>query len=272
MRRAVIFVLLLAGFAVLLSRPAAANQPAAAPLLAAHAHNDYHHPRPLFDALEHGFGSIEADVWLVEGQLLVAHDRKDVKPERTLSALYLEPLRARVREQGGRVFRGGAPIVLLIDVKSEARATYVALDAELGRFAEMLTSFEGERVTPGAITVIVSGNRAHGEVRAQSRRFAALDGRSTELLSEAPAALYPWISENWAKLSQWRGVGPLPEADLAKLREWVTQAHARGRKLRFWNTPETPEAWRILREAGVDIIGADDLSKLRDFLLLEARR
>ena len=31
----------------------------------AHAHNDYEHARPLHDALARGFGSVEADIWLV---------------------------------------------------------------------------------------------------------------------------------------------------------------------------------------------------------------
>ena len=39
------------------------------PLIRAHAHNDYEHTRPLFDALDHGFGSVEADVHLVDGRL-----------------------------------------------------------------------------------------------------------------------------------------------------------------------------------------------------------
>ncbi len=33
----------------------------------AHAHNDYHHALPLLDALAHGFCSVEADVFLVDG-------------------------------------------------------------------------------------------------------------------------------------------------------------------------------------------------------------
>src|SRR5437016_4155385 len=77
------------------------------PLIRAHAHNDYEHARPLLDALEHGFCSVEADIWLVDGKLLVAHDLDKVKPERTLQALYLDPLRERVRRNGGRVYRGG---------------------------------------------------------------------------------------------------------------------------------------------------------------------
>src|SRR2546429_8940516 len=86
------------------------------PLARAHAHNDYEHARPLLDALERGFCSIEADVWLVDGRLLVAHDRNAVKAERTLQALYLDPLRERVRRNGGRVYRDGPEVTLLVDV------------------------------------------------------------------------------------------------------------------------------------------------------------
>ena len=53
------------------------------PLTRAHAHNDYLHARPLLDALDHGFCSVEADIYLVDGQLLVAHDRNKVDPRRT---------------------------------------------------------------------------------------------------------------------------------------------------------------------------------------------
>ena len=79
---------------------------APAPLVRAHSHNDYEHARPLFEALDQGFCSVEADVWLVDGKLLVGHDRVDLKPERTLEALYLGPLRTRIEQNGGRVFRG----------------------------------------------------------------------------------------------------------------------------------------------------------------------
>src|SRR5689334_4607279 len=94
------------------------------PLRRAHAHNDYEHKRPLFDALDHGFCSVEADVYLIDGKLLVAHDRKDVKPDRTLEALYLDPLRERARANGGRVYPGGPTVFLLVDVKSGAEETY----------------------------------------------------------------------------------------------------------------------------------------------------
>jgi hypothetical protein len=44
-----------------------AQQSASSGLERAHAHNDYEHERPLFDALDHNFKSVEADIWLVNG-------------------------------------------------------------------------------------------------------------------------------------------------------------------------------------------------------------
>jgi hypothetical protein len=90
----------------------------AAPTVAlprAHAHNDYEHPRPLLDALDHGFGSVEADIHLVEGRLLVAHDLHQTRPGRTLEALYLEPLRERARRFGGRIHPEEPEFILLIN-------------------------------------------------------------------------------------------------------------------------------------------------------------
>jgi glycerophosphoryl diester phosphodiesterase len=59
----------------------------------------------------------------------------------------------------------------------------------------------------------------------------------------------------------------MPAGERDALRQWVARAHAQGRKVRFWNTPDRAEAWRILTEAGVDVIGTDDLSGLQEFLL-----
>src|SRR6476469_2222716 len=85
---------------------AGGTKPRTRPLWRAHAHNDYDHPRPLFDALDHRFGSVEADIYLVDGQLLVAHDPVDLDPTRTLESLYLDPLAARVGANHGSVYRG----------------------------------------------------------------------------------------------------------------------------------------------------------------------
>src|SRR3954451_5006734 len=71
------------------------------PLENAHAHNDYEHARPLFDALDNGFTSVEADVYPVGGDLLVGHDEKALRSTRTLEGLYLNPLAELVRRKSG---------------------------------------------------------------------------------------------------------------------------------------------------------------------------
>src|SRR5215831_16318669 len=119
-------------FLVLIGAPSLLSaQPSPIPLTHVHAHNDYEHARPLLDALDHGFCSVEADIWLVPEGLLIGHDRKDLRPGRTLQALYLDPLRERIQANGGRVYRGGSEFYLLMDVKTHADETYAALDKVL---------------------------------------------------------------------------------------------------------------------------------------------
>ena len=200
-----------------------------------------------------------------DGQLLVGHDASDVKPGRTLQSLYLDPLRERVRKNGGRVYRGGPTITLLVDVKSEASATYAALHGVLQNYAGMLTTYRGGSVETNAIAVIVSGNRAREQMLAQPVRYAAMDGRAADLETNPPVTLVPWISDNWQKLFTWKWQGPMPETERAALKTFVERAHAQGRQVRFWNTPDRPEAWKLLLDAGIDIIGTDDLKGLAGF-------
>ena len=241
------------------------------PLPNAHSHNDYEQRRPLLDALDQGFCHIEADVHLVEGQLLVAHDRSQVRPEKTLQSMYLDPLRERVKKNGGSVYRGGPVVTLLVDVKSYAEPTYVALKVILERYREMLTSFEKSKTHPRAITVIISGNRARLVMAAETRRLAAYDGRLEDLNATDPKDFIPWISSDWSSVSRWRGTGPIPEADRRKLLDIVAKAHAHGRQVRFWGTPDQSAVWRELLDADVDILIADHLSALGDFLRANQR-
>jgi hypothetical protein len=242
------------------------------PLVRAHAHNDYEHKRPLFDALENGFCSVEADVWLVDGRLLVAHDLKQTKPERTLEALYLEPLRQRMKQNGGRVYPDGPPVTLLIDVKSEAQSTYVALKTSLSTFAEMLTSFTPGSTRSNAVIVIISGNRDRKTMAAEPHRLAAYDGRLDALDSTDSRHFIPLVSSNWALNFKWRGTGSLPAGEKLKLKQLVDKAHGQGRRLRFWNTPDSPAFWRELFVAGVDLLNVDDLAGLQTFLLAQSVR
>ena len=254
--------------AVTLPLPAAPLTLPAAPLSQAHAHNDYEHPRPLLDALDRGFCSVEADIWLIEGELLVAHSRSQTRPGRTLQALYLDPLQARCRVNQGRVHPKGPPFTLLIDVKSEATNTYRALHEVLCGYEPILTRFQREHTQTNAVTILITGNRARGLMATEQTRLAAYDGRLADLeLQPRPSLQFmPLVSDDWEHFFKWRAEGPLPEAERKKLRRIVNSAHQQGRRLRFWGAPDTRAAWQELTDAGVDLINTDDLAGLQQFL------
>lgn len=237
-------------------------------LTRAHAHNDYQHARPLLDALERGYGSIEADVWLVGGHLLVAHARDSVVADRTLERLYLAPLRdALAHDTSGR-YTATAPLVLLIDVKSNAESTYAVLDPLLRRYDDVFTSFDGDRATARPVLAVLSGNRPIATVRAAHARLVALDGRLSDLADRAApsASVMPLVSASWDDVTKWRGAGPMPPKARAAVARAVARAHAQGRRLRYWGTPDDERVWRALYDAGVDLLNADDLDRLARFL------
>lgn len=242
------------------------------PHTAAHAHNDYEHDRPLLDALEHGFTSVEADVWLVDGELLVAHDREDVQAGVTLESLYLDPLDELVRQKGHSVYPGwDGSLQLLIDIKSDGESTYAAVEKELAEHPGLMSRFANGKVTAGPVTAVISGNRPLATMQASDKRFGFFDGRSADLVSGMPAALMPLVSDNWTKMFTWRGIGAMPENERAKLHAYVEAAHSEGYRVRFWATPDEAgpardAVWAELHNAGVDHINTDDLAALDAFL------
>ncbi|MDW4907339.1 phosphatidylinositol-specific phospholipase C/glycerophosphodiester phosphodiesterase family protein [Streptomyces sp. ADMS] len=265
----------LAGTVVLPAARAVAGEPTYGlrPLWRAHAHNDYEHPRPLLDTLDHRFGSVEADIHLVGDQLLVGHDPQDLDPARTLESLYLDTLAARVRANHGSVYRGyRRPLQLLIDIKTEGSSTYLELDRHLRRYRGLFTTYAHGRVHPGPVTVVISGHRAaRVPMEAQSVRRAFYDGRLADLGTPARASFVPLISDNWTLNFTWLGVGMFPAAERVKLNGIVSAAHARGQRVRFWATPDVAgpardALWGELLAAGVDYLNTDDLAGLEAFL------
>jgi hypothetical protein len=252
-------LLLIAGVAI-------ADDPV--PLPRAHAHNDYEHKRPLLDALDRGFCSVEADIWLgSDGKsLFVSHTPLGIKAERTLQKLYLEPLRERAKQNRGCIHANGPGFHLLIDVKTDSKKTCTRLMEALADYADILTATRDGKTTPGAVTIVVSGNCDRDTIRFAKPRLAAIDGRPTDLDSDADASLIPWISASWSSQFSWNGAGTMPEAERTKLKLFVAAAHKRGRKVRFWAAPDKPEVWKELLDADVDLINTDALDELKSFL------
>src|ERR1700744_147316 len=130
------------------------------PLPNAFAHNDYFHDHPLFDALYNGYTNIEADIFLNGDNLIVAHINPYFKSGRTLETLYLKPLAERIAMNDGRVFKDYYdPVILMIDIKTDADDTYKALKKLLKKYSSILTSYNNGIVSKRAITVVLSGHK-----------------------------------------------------------------------------------------------------------------
>ena len=237
-----------------------------APLPRAHAHNDYRHKRPLLDALEQGFCSVEADIFLRGEKFHVAHTRFGIRKDRTLEELYLKPLAERVRVNEGSVYPDRERFILLIDIKSDGKEAYPVLDKLLTRYGTLFTAHLKGKARPGPVTAILSGGRPRGLVEADPTRYCALDGRSGDLGSKAPTHLIPLVSDKWSNHFKWRGRGPIPAGERARLEELVTRARKDGRLLRFWSVPDRAECWQVLHDTGVDLINTDKLKELARFL------
>lgn len=242
------------------------------PLAQAHAHNDYEHERPLLDALEHGFTSVEADVWLVDGQLRVAHDWWELTDAPTLEEAYLDPLAELVSANGKQLYPGyDGEFQLLIDIKSGGTETWAAVEQELAEHRKFITRYHNGQIKDRAVEAVISGNRPVADMQAAGTRYSFYDGRSTDLSSGLDPEFMPLISENWTKLFTWQGVGPMPVAERERLHAYVAQAHEAGYRVRFWATndiagPARENLWTELRAAGVDHINTDDLEGLDEFL------
>jgi len=181
--------------------------------------------------------------------------------------LYLDPLRALAEANGGTILENGESLTLLIDVKTDAAATWAVLDPLLAEYSDILTSFVDGVTTERAVTAIVSGGRDRGAMEAAGTRYAALDGRPVDLDGSAPVSLIPLVSDAWYQHFTWSGgETPMPDEQRNELAAILHRAHKQGRRVRFWATEDSPEVWRELANANVDLLNADDLEGLDEFL------
>jgi len=230
----------------------------------AHAHNDYEHPRPLEDALAARFYSVEADVYFASGRFEVSHFGWGSKG--TLEALYLAPLQERVNAQGS-VHGDGIPFTLWIDLKDSDSRLVEQLEALFARF-DMLQPGVGEgSIAP--VRIALTGHAAMKESFADATSLAAVTRDSNTFSLEDPVATderWRAYALNWGKYLSWNGVGEMPADQRRRLNCLVENAHAKGRVLRLFATPDREEVWKASLEAGVDFIHTDHLEALSAFL------
>lgn len=256
-----------------------------------HSHNDYWRPLPFYSALSAGAISVEADVWLYNSTLHVGHEEAALTDERTFDALYIQPILkvlngqnpesrfVTANDQGTKngVFdtSSGQTLYLYVDVKTDGESTfpYVIRALEPLRSAGYLTTFNGTGVTPGAVTVVGTGNTPLDQIQGVSQRdyfydapLPYLNTTFSNITSDVS------ITANWDFSDTFGEVKGLEfnATQAQTLREQVEAAHDKGILVRYWDTPGWPigtrnAVWRTLWNAGVDLINVDDLTAGANF-------
>jgi Glycerophosphoryl diester phosphodiesterase family len=233
----------------------------------AHSHNDYKHRQPLSDALSFKFKSIEADVFLMNGQVLVSHIYPIFKRKK-LEELYLKPLLDSCKKHNGKVYADcKESLILLIDIKSDAEKTYTELKKIFGKYRSILSTYENGIMMERGVTIILSGNKPFEQLQRDSTRYAFIDQNLISIQQEKNNSIYLMASTKYSNIIQWKGAGELPIVEKEKLKILVNNAHGQGKTVRLWASPENKKVWQELLDCGVDLINTDDLQTLSDFLI-----
>jgi hypothetical protein len=222
--------------------------PDSAPL-PAYAHNDYDNAVPLREALRLGYAGVEVDLVLMHGALVVAHERRGAKPERTFEVLYLQPLR-EILQRCGTVLSASRPFLLNLELKESSRAAYDSLTEMLGRYDDLF----GPRSNVQPILVgwhpplseLAQANRQL--VRVQQKLTSPRDAPNRDPLVRLISLDYgKTIGRDPRRREQW----------LAALRN--AKAAGSDRIARVYNAPPRHDLYAELFAAGVDLIGTEDL-------------
>lgn len=228
---------------------------AAQPPVLIHSHNDYAQRVPFYQAYAQQVSSIEADVFLHDGQLLVGHDVEDLRADMTFEALYVEPIVTLFARNGGRAFRDSdQTLQLMVELKSETDPTLRAVAALLGRWPEV---FDPE-VNPAAVRVAVTGRLPAPEAFDRYPRFLGFDGAWDADYTPEQLERIALISTNFRDFSQWNGKGTIIPAEKERLEQVIDRAHEQGKPVRFWNAPEGTTVYYTFYDMGIDYINTDN--------------
>lgn len=228
-----------------------------------HSHNDYKQQIPLLQAYHSGMGSIEADVFFLNGDLYLAHERDEIRPGETLKRLYIDPLVALYRKNGNQPFPDPTrKLQLVIDIKENYPAVMPVLLKQL----QAQDSIFNSQINPAAIKVVLSGNIPLPEEFGKYPKMIYFDGRPGINYNQEQLERVGMISDDLSNYSNWNGKGTPTPSDLQKMKSMISGVHQMGKPFRFWATKSNPNTWKELEQMGVDWLGTDNPIALNGFL------
>ena len=222
-----------------------------------HAHNDYEKPEPLYNALRNKVFSIEADVFLINEKLFVAHAMNEIDSQRTLESLYINPIIKLFNENNGKISKEDDYVFsLVIDIKNRGTETLKKLSYEM----QSLAKYFDRNTNPKAVQIIISGDRGPIGSWRHYPSFIYFDGRPYENYDSAALAKVAMVSDSYAKYAT-----DFPPAT-DRIKSIANKVHLWNKPIRLWAAPDYEQAWKLLRDAGVDIINTDKVFECAKYL------
>jgi alkaline phosphatase len=231
--------------------------------LNAHSHNDYENNPPFWLAYNNHFGSIESDIWAINGELFVAHYEKDILPARTLDSLYIKPIVRIFRQNGDKAWRGNPNTFhLLIDLKTPVEPTLSMLIQKLKQYPDAFNP----RINKSAIRIVITGNRPEPAEFRNYPDFIFFDGDLEQKYSKMQLKRIALYSANFKDFSSWNGAGDIIDNEKIRLEAIIDSVHSMKKKIRFWNSPDDINAWNTFMKMKIDFINTDHIVRLAEFL------
>ena len=236
-----------------------------------HAHNDYMHTRPLFEALDSKFMSIEIDVFLHNNDLKVAHVGVGLDKKQGIEEEYLKPIQKIINENGGQVYKDyKGPVIFMIDLKTGGQDTYDKLKEILAKYQDILTVYSHDSIIKqGPIQILLSGNKPFAQVAKEQTCFTTIDADIKSIKESKYDNIITRYSDPWGIYFTWTGKGSMPADEKAKLDDLVAQVHKKGKQIRFYGAPDNLAVWKTLLDAHVDWINTDKLKEYNHFYTVE---
>lgn len=218
-----------------------------------HSHNDYLQNVPFWGAYSNKIESIELDVLLKDNQLYVAHELESIKSFNTIESLYLRPIEALLKREPSTT----QEIQFLIDLKSEAYST-------MQKLVEVLQHYDC--IKSKRVKIVISGNKPLAADYTKYPDFVFFDHQDIKSYDKNTWDKVALVSFDFSKFSVWNGKGRMVDSDLEKVKAVIQKAHSWKKPIRFWASPNSKTAYKVLSDLGVDYINTDNPSEASEYL------